>query len=247
MGFGPLLVGYIFTHLVSIGLGNYLFAGMLIGGFIMFLGLCELRKYCPTFLYAIIANILLIFISFYETAVWVDDIFLLQSGIGSETISRVFDWITLAINLLFNLTLLYGIADLSKRVEYPETREKAYRNMIFVGVFNVFQILMLIPNTVFDRDKGFFMTLLLIIQVIYALFNAFLIFKCYAMICPEGEEDMKRKPSRFEFVNKMREKQDEREQKAIESTKEYFEKKLEKRNQKLQQNQSNNKKHKKKK
>ena len=247
MGFGPLLVGYIFTYLVSIGLGNYLFAGMLIGGFIMFLGLCELRKYCPTFLYAIIANVLLILVSFYETAVWFDDIFLLQSGIGSETISRVFDWITLAINLLFNLTLLYGIADLSKRVEYPETREKAYRNMIFVGVFNVFQILMLIPNTVFDRDKGFFMTLLLIIQVIYTLFNAFLIFKCYAMICPEGEEDMHRKPSRFEFVNKMREKQDEREQKAIESTKEYFEKKLEKRNQKLQQNQSNNKKHKKKK
>ena len=91
------------------------------------------------------------------------------------------------------------------------------------------------------------MTLLMILQVIYAVFNAFLILKCYAMICPEGEEDMHRKPSRFEFVNKMREKQDEREQRAIESTKEYFEKKLEKRNQKHQQNQPNHKKHKKKK
>ena len=95
--------------------------------------------------------------------------------------------------------------------------------------------------------KLFFMTLLMIMQVIYAFFNVLLIFKCYAMICPEGEEDMQRKPSRFEFVNKMRKKQDEREQKAIESTKEYFEKKLEKRNQKNQAKQNNNHKHKKKK
>ncbi|MBE6646270.1 MAG: hypothetical protein E7611_01355 [Ruminococcaceae bacterium] len=233
MGFGLLLVGYITAFIITLGLGNYLFAGMLIGGFLMFLGLCELRKYCPTFLYALIANVFLILCSFYETAAWFDGILLLNSPIASTFVLRVFDWIEIAINLIFNITLLYGIADLSRRVEYPETREKAYRNMIFVGVFNVFQILMLIPNTIFDRDKGFFMTLLLIVQIIYAVFNAFLIFKCYAMICPEGEEDMKRKPSRFEFVNKMREKQDEREQRAIESTKEYFEKKLEKRNQKL--------------
>lgn len=248
MGFGPLLVGYIFAYVVTVGLGNYLFAGMLIGGFIMFLGLSELRKYCPTFLYAIISCVLLILCSFYETAVWFDGMLLLESGVGSETMQRIFDWVELAINLIFNISVLYGIADLSRRVEYPETRQKAYRNMVFVGVFNAFQLLMLIPNTVFDTDKGFFMTLLLILQVIYAMFNAFLIFKCYAMICPEGEEDMHRKPSRFAFVNKMRERQDEREQRAIESTKEYFEKKLEKRNQKQQgkQNQRHNK-HKKKK
>ena len=247
MGFGPLLIGYIFTYLVTLGLGDYLFAGMLIGGFIMFLGLCELRKYCPTFLYAIIADILLILCSFYETAAWIDSEFLFEIGIHSADISRVFDYIELAINLWFNLSLLYGIADLSRRVEYPPTREKAYRNMIFVGVFYVMQILLLIPNTVFDRDKAFFMTLLIILQVIYAFFNLLLIFKCYAMICPEGEEEMQRKPSRFAFVNKMREKQDEREQKAIESTKEYFEKKLEKRNQKNQNSQNNYHKHKKKK
>ena len=247
MGFGPLLVGYIFTFVITVGLGNYLFAGMLIGGFLMFLGLSELRKYCPTFLYALIADVILILCSFFETAVWVDEVFLLESGIGLGTFLRIFDWAEFIVYLIFNISMLYGIADLSRRVEYPETREKAYRNMVFVAVFNVFQILMLIPNTVFDKDKGFFMTLLLILQVIYALFNSFLIFKCYAMICPEGEEDMHRKPSRFAFINKLREKQDEREQRAIESTKEYFEKKLEKRNQNQKHKQGNQHKHKKKK
>ena len=231
MGFGPLLIGYFITFIVTLGLGNYLFAGMLVGGFVMFLGLTELRKYAPTFLYAIISNILLILCSFYEAAAYIDDAFLLGLGIYDGPISNIFAWIELAIYLVFNLALLYGIADLSRRVEYPETRQKAYRNMVFVVLYNVFYLVINIPNTIFASDMGFFMTLLLILQLIYTVINLALIFKCYAMICPEGEEDMHRKPSRFEFVNKMRQKQDEREQAAIESTKAYLEKKIEKRNQ----------------
>ncbi len=232
MGFGPLLIGYFITYVVTLGLGNYIFAGMLIGGFITFLGLSELRKYAPTFLYAIIANVLLILCSFYEAAEYIDGAFLLGLGLDGGSASVVFGWIELAIYLIFNLTLLYGIADLSRRVEYPETREKAYRNMVFVVLYNLFYLVFNIPNSIFSKDIGFFMTLLMILQLIYAFFNLALIFRCYAMICPEGEEDMRRKPSRFEFVNKLREKQDEREQKAIESTKAYLEEKIEKRNQK---------------
>lgn len=232
MGFGPLLIGYFITFIVTLGLGNYLFAGMLIGGFIMYLGLSELRKYAPTFLYAIIANILLILCSFYETAAYIDDAFLLEIGLCEGTVSNVFGFIELAVYLVFNIALLYGIADLSRRVEYPETRSKAFRNMTFVVFYNLFYLMILIPDSIFQKDLGFFMTLLMILQIFYAFFNLALIFKCYAMICPEGEEDMPRKPSRFEFINKLREKQDEREQAAIESTKAYLEKKIEQRNKK---------------
>ena len=97
MGFGPLLIGYFITFIVTLGLGNYLFAGMLIGGFIMFLGLSELRKYAPTFLYAIIANVALILCSFYEAAAYVDDAFLLGLGLCEGTVSSIFAWIELAI------------------------------------------------------------------------------------------------------------------------------------------------------
>ena len=242
MGFGPLLIGYLITYIISLGLGNYLFAAMLVGGFIMFLALCELRKYSPAFLYAIIACVLMILCSFYKTAAFIDDMFMLGLGLTSETMGQVFDWVKFAVDLVFNIALLYGIADLSRRVDYSQTREKAFRNMVFVGCYNVFQVIMLIPNTVFQKDKAFFMTLLMIFQIIYAVFNFLLIFKCYAMICPEGEEDMKRKPSRFEFINKMREKQDEREQRAIESTKAYLEKKKQ---QKEAKNNSHDKKKKK--
>ncbi len=236
MGFGLLLTGYAVTFLITVGLGNYLFAGMLVGGFVMFLGLTELRKYSPVFLYALIADILIILCSFYETAAFFDDIFLLELGIAEEGLLLIFDWIEFALNFIFSMATLYGIADLSRRVEYSPTREKAIRNMVFVVIVNIFELMTLIPNSIFSNDRAFFLTLVLIIRVICVLLNLFLIFKCYAMICPEGEESMERKPSRFKFINEMRAKQDEREQQAIESTKAYIEqkqrKKLEKQNSK---------------
>ena len=35
MGFGLLLIGYIFAFTAAIGLGPYYFAGMVLGGFLM--------------------------------------------------------------------------------------------------------------------------------------------------------------------------------------------------------------------
>ena len=238
MGFGLLLIGYVLAVL----LGYYVGPAILLGGLIMMFGLLELRKYCPTFLYAIIADGLLLICSVFETVSWIRATFgfsIWGEVAALETASGIASFVTF---FLYNIVLLYGIADLSRRVEYPETRYKAFRNMVYVLMFNFFQILLFIPNTIFAKDSGFFNTLLMIVHLIVSVVNIFLILKCYAMICPEGEEEMKRKPSRFEFVNKMRQKQDEREQAAIESTKAYLEKKIENRNKK-----KNYKKHKKKK
>ena len=234
MGFGYLLIGYIFTFVVTIGLGPYLFAGLLIGGFLMYLGLSELRRYCPVFLYSLIASVMIILCSFYETAAWIDSYFVLKLGITD--IQRVFDWIEFALYLIFNLTMLYGIADLSRRVDFPDTKEKALRNMIFVIVYNAFQLVTFLPfvKALEDVDRGALMTLLMIANIVYTVVNAFLLFKCYAMICPEGQEDMPRKKSRFEFVNRIREARDAKEDKAIEDMKNYYEEKLKKKNEKKQ-------------
>ena len=237
MGFGPLLVGYVSAVL----LGYYVGPAMLLGGIFMMFGLLELRKYCPTFLYAIIADALLLVCSVFESASWVKATFAFSIFGDTAALDSAMNIASFVVFFVFNIVLLYGIADLSRRVEYPETRYKAYRNMVYVLMFNFFQLLLFIPNTIFSKDSGFFGTLLIIVHLIVSVTNILLILKCYAMICPEGEEDMHRKTSRFEFINKMRQKQDEREQAAIESTKAYLEKKIEKRNHKQ------SKKHKKKK
>ena len=239
MGFGLLLIGYFFAYTVTVGLGNYLFAGMLIGGFVMFLGLSELRKYSPAFIYAVIADIALLLLSFCETVAWMEPMLGFSIGFSNANVQTIFDWIKLVVDIAYKIAMLYGIADISRRVDFHETRTKAYRNMVFVGVYNAVQLLMILPIGIFESDKSFFMTLLMFLQLIYTVVNLILIFRCYAMICPEGEEDMHRKPSRFEFINRIRAKQDEREQQAIESTKAYFEDKQKKKQQKKQTNNKN--------
>ena len=245
MGFGLLLIGYIIAYVAAIGFGPYMFAGTLIGGFIMFLGLSELRRYAPTFVYAIIANTLLLICSFYGTLVWIETQFAFDLGVIATGLDGLFEWAEIVIDLMFNVSLLYGISDLSRRVDYPDTRVKAIRNMIFVGLFNLVQIIVAIPFDALNASRAALMMLLLILQIFYTVMNSALIFKCYAMICPEGEEDMKRKKSRFEFINKWNKMQDEREEQVEKQTKKYFEDKLRKRNEKL--NNKNNQHRKKKK
>ena len=232
MGFGLLLVGYTFAFVARVGLGEYIFAGMLLGGFLMYLGLSELKKYSPVCIYAQITSILLFFLSVFGAVIWADSAFMLDLGIGTATNKLIYEWLKFILGLLFNVSLLLGIIDVSDRVDYPETRMKAMRNLIFVGVFNVCQLIMLFPIPFIESDKGFFNTLLLILQLIYSIVNAFLLFKCYAMICPAGQEDMPRKPSKFAFVNKMRAIRDAKEEKAIEDMKNYYEDKLKAKNSK---------------
>ncbi|MBQ4090836.1 MAG: hypothetical protein IJC64_00810 [Clostridia bacterium] len=242
MGFGLLMIGYIISHVASIGFGTYTFAATLIGGFVMFLGLTELRRYAPTFVYAIIANTLLLICSFYGTLVWIETQFFVDMGIVASGLGNFFGWAEIIIRLLLNLSMLYGIADLSLRVDYPDTRIKAYRNMIFVLLFNALQIMLALPISALDGARAGLMMILLILQLVYTVFNTALIFKCYAMICPEGQEDMQRKPSRFEFINKWNKVRDAREEQVEQETKKYFEDKLRRRNGKLNKNKHTTKK-----
>lgn len=218
MGFGLLLIGYIFAFTAKIGLGPYHFAGMALGGFLMYLGLSELKKYSPVFIYAQIVNVSLILCSFFKTLVWANDSFALSLSILNDNVSIGYQFVEFGVTLLFDLALLYSIADLARRVDHEEIKGKAYRNMLFVGVFYIYQIMMFFPIA-----NDILMSFLPILQLIYSAINALLIFKCYAMICPEGDEEMPRKPSRFAFINKIRAEREAREQKAIEETKQYYE------------------------
>ncbi len=229
MGFGLLLIGYMFAFLATAGLGPYIFAGMAVGSVFMFFGLKELKKYSPVFLYAFIGSVLLFICSVFGGILWGISTF---TGTNTAILSTIFSFTKIAINLFFEISMLYGIADLSRRVEYPDTRQKAFTNMIYVGVFNLFQIATLLPliTSLNDQNRSAVMTILMFVQIIYTALNSLLLFKCYAMICPAGQEDMPRKKSRFAFINKFREIRDAKDEKAINEMKNYYEDKLKKKN-----------------
>lgn len=229
MGFGLLLIGYMFAFLATAGLGPYIFAGLFVGSVFMFFGLKELRKYDPVFIYALIGDVLLFICSLLSASAWALGSF---TSANVEVFSTVLNFVKPAVCLFFEIAMLYGIADLSKRVDYPDTRQKAYTNMICVGIFNLYQFITLTPivTSLDGENKATFLTILMIAQIIYTAINTFLIFKCYAMICPVGQENMPYKKSRFAFVNKFREIRDAKDEKAIEEMKNYYEDKLKKKN-----------------
>ena len=104
MGFGLLLIGYAIAQMFYF-LGTYEFIGMLLGYFIMFCGLCELYRYCPTFLYSLIASVLTILCSFFETFVGLNELFGLGLISEDAAIIQVFSIGELALSLIFTLTL----------------------------------------------------------------------------------------------------------------------------------------------
>ena len=228
-----------FAFVATAGLGPYLFGGLLVGSVIMFFGLKELRKYSPVFIYAFFGNLALFACGISSLVLWIISTF---TSLDTSVFSAVVSCVKIAVCLFFDISMLYGIADLSKRVDYPDTRNKAYRNMVFVGIFNLFQVFMTLPIEFVKKESGFLMTLLMILQIVYTVINALLIFKCYAMICPVGQEDLPRKKSRFAFVNKFREIRDAKEEKAMEEMKNYYEEKLKKKNAKSNSNNHSKKK-----
>lgn len=215
-----------FAFVASAGLGPYLFGGLIVGSVFMFFGLKELRKYDPVFIYAYFANFALFLCGILSLVGW---IFTSFTPFDFSVFNTVTNILKIGVSVFFEITMLYGIADLSRRVEYPDTRTKAYRNMIFVGTFYVFQIALLIA-AMLGFSSTILMTLLMLVQVIYAVFNAMLLFKCYAMICPASDEEMPQKKSRFAFINKFREIRDAKDEKAAREMKEYYEEKLKKKN-----------------
>ncbi len=248
MGFGLLLVGYTVAYLFSIGLGglaNYAFAGFLIGYFLCYLGLSELKKYSPTFFYALIISVALTACALFETVVGLDNLLSLGLNISGSTLYNIFYYTRFALDCAFNIALLYGAIDISRRVDFEPTRNMAYRNLIFVAIAYAYELVrMALTGFAYDSVKNYVSTLAaisVILKIFYILLNVFLWFKSYAFICPSEDVEMKRKKSKIEFINKLNERNDKKEQENMEFSRQFYENRLKKKNQRKQKNRNKKK------
>ncbi len=235
MGFGLLLIGYIVSYVIKLGAIEYAAVPVLIGGIIMHFGLHELKKYSPVFIYAYIVDMIHVLFALFETVVLADTLFALGWGLSADGIEMTVSAVELLLEVVFNVSMLIAIYDISRRVDFIDIGKKAIRNIVFVGIFALFQIFVNLPFAFIENEKPFLMSLLLILSLVYALFNVGVLFKSYAFICPEGDEEMRRKKSRFEFINRINEKNDAREEKAEEEMQSYYRDKLRKREEKRRQ------------
>ena len=153
----------------------------------------------------------------------------IDTDIFPQSLDKVFAVTELCASCIFNGLMLYAIHSIAIETGVSRIAVNSVRNGIFVALYFVINVIAYLPFGFSEAYAGLFGAPALLLYFVWIVLNLVLIYSCYARICDENDVEMERKPSRFAFVNKMREELDAKEQKAIESTAEYKREKLERR------------------
>ena len=155
-------------------------------------------------------------------------------AISSDTHALVNSYYSLSsgvLQLFFASFLLFGIQQIGKETGVPVIEMKAARNRFLSFIYYVLFIFTEMSYEVgstIGKIAAYAFFPVLIFGFIYHIMNLILIHNCYVWICLEGDEDMERKKSRFSFINKINEKQDELGERLIEQKRQQKAQKAEK-------------------
>lgn len=207
MGFGWLFIGYFVATLMSINSFGFLF--WLIGYGIVFMAAKKLSAYHKDFRYLCMGSLLMLLVSaivgFSQVTTFLYEQMILDTRIISKTLDTVLSFVKMGAELLFHVSLLWPIRAIAKETEVEKISVSAVRNFIFMMIYYVLYTIATLP---FAALKGFaaaFMMPIILLYLVCLILNAVLIGSCYARICDPADLEMEQKPSRFAFVNRMRE------------------------------------------
>lgn len=219
MGFGLLFFGYFCATLMSVNaFGSFI---RIIGYSIVLIAAGKLSKYNRSFKLLSYTSVLMIAVSVLlasaDVSSFLYEQLFIQIDILGGTYKQIVGYVEMALSFMFNASMLYAIKRISTETEVEKITFGAVRNFVFVCVYYVLCIMSFLPFE-FAKYLG---APALIVYFAWIIFNLVLLASCYARICDESDVEMSVKPSRFAFVNTMRQKSEERKLKAKQSAEEY--------------------------
>ena len=220
MGFGVLFCGYLITYLLS--LNPYAALTRLIGYGVMFVGLSKLARHNRWFGHSRLTVLPLGVLALVDTVL---DLLVRFSSFAQTPVTEALQGVMTLFVLLLHVCLMLAIHTIAADTELPKLGRSARMGLGLTVAYAVLNGLWALPV---DLGESYALTLsamLFLLQLIWTLFNLVLIFRCYMWICLEGDEEMEQKPSRFAFINRMREKRAARNQKAYDEAVAYAEEK----------------------
>lgn len=212
MGFGYLLLGYIISL-------NFVYQQltMLPATLLILLGMLKLSQYnrplkeallllCPTAAVAAISFV-------YEGG----RMFGLIGAAAWEAANNVLSPLVLVLYLLFTWRLLAGIMALGKETDLPQVVFRARRGTVLTLVSYALYIFLELPITAGWYDVFAMHAALpaLLFHFVVMILNARLIFTCYRMICLPEDVDMPRHKTGIGFLDRLNDRMDEREERAL--------------------------------
>lgn len=232
MGFGYLLLGYLCTFLLTmtanqLGIGSLT---LLLGEVLMLLGVNSLEKYEKRFFFAKPLLVALLVGGVYQAAREVLAICKIDVPFFSSAFAgTLYNWYLFLFIMLLQVVLLLAIAALSKTVGLVHLRSKAYRNLIFLGLYGLLYLIRYLPFAGLAAARPYLTIPMSLCLLLAIVLNLFLFLSCMKNIAPAGEEDLPPKRYRWEFLNKVGDAFDRNRREAAESGRAYAEEKLRKR------------------
>ena len=215
MGFGILFLAYFLAFFVPL---SYLH---IIGYAGVAWALLKLKDYRPQFIKAAYWLIPLGVLCLYHIA---QSVLSLLPSLGmaaielpfvNQTVTAVVSMIESVLILCFHFSLLRTVCGFASELELPAIAKRADWGLWLVSIQSTCYVVAMILELAAVQLQ-LFSLIAFLLQFVWSVYNMINIFTCYMYICPEGDEDMERKPSRFAFVNEIREKMDERDRMARE-------------------------------
>ena len=214
MGFGLLFIGYFVATLMTINkFGAYI---RVLGYALVAFSAGKLNKYNRTFAYLGVASMLMIAVSLLLALSDILSLFAVSSTLSGESFVSVMGYVEMFASLVFNAVMLYCIRSIAIETDVQKISVGAVRNFVFICIYYVLTLIGMLPFDFAKEYTVYFSAPVLILYFVWIILNLVLIFSCYSRICDENDVDMARKPSRFSFVNKLREESEQRQREAAE-------------------------------
>lgn len=228
MGFGILIAGYYTTYLIGMLMVSEIYGALIVlfGYLVMASALLRLAEYHDGFRSALFFDGFLAVVSAYRVLRCLSDMLLWQSGIFSSTVSYYAELLEILLFLGLHVTLLLAVRGLAASVELPKVVFASVRNLVFLGIYVILSILVRLPAETVGEWVKHLAGPTALLQIVFYILMAVLLTTCYMRISDESDADMPLRPSRFKWLNRLREETARREQAAADSTKAYAEQRL---------------------
>lgn len=230
MGFGLLFIGYFIALLMSVN--SYGFAFEIVGYAIMLSAVGKLSEYKHSLSRASLALLAMALCSVYDGFRYLDELLSLNVPLFQDSVTFTVSLISSAATLAFHALLLLAIRDIAKDAEENGVAKKSYFALTAAILSCVLEFSFAIGGTFLSADSAALRILALIstlVRILYPVAVLFFIYTCYARICAPEDMDMPQRPSRFAFINRMRERREEK-AKETERFRQDYQQKLEEKN-----------------
>lgn len=244
MGFGYLLIGYLCTFVLYLTVANLGIGGaaLLVGYVLMMYGLRMLNLYHKDFVWAKWLTVPLTVTAVYALLQSLDELFLWGLPIFNDITAAVYQWVTFALLIVFQLGMLFGIRMIAGEVGLPHIATKAVRNSFLVALYALLDLVANLPVAAIREIQPYLAVPVILTNVVMVACNLLLLISCNKNICRAGDEDQPAKPSRFAFINRIGEAYERTRQKSVDNARQEAEAALRRRQEKQSRKNSKKKK-----